>query len=148
MTRVVTETLIARPRVEVFEYVTTPANWLQWQRGVRSVGGPGADHSALLGEEITAAYSVWGRLSQVVFKVVEREEPRRWMIEGVTGRARGTIAYEMWPHEGATKFARILDYRSEAFVIRLIDKLIASRVERESHLAVRHLAEVLTSIPR
>jgi hypothetical protein len=147
--RVVTEALIPRLRAEVFDYVTTPANWLHWQSAVRSVGGLGADHSSLVGEEITAEYKVGGRVGTVVFKVVEREEPRLWMIEGATRNSRGTISYELWPHQGGTKFTRIFDYQPGGLVLKVMDKpILKRRIERESKEAVRILAEILASIPR
>jgi len=148
LTRFVTESLIARPRAEVFDYVTTAANWLHWQPAVISVNGSGADHSSLVGEEITAKYKLAGRVGSVIFKVVEREEPRLWRIEGVSGQSKGTIIYEMWPHQGGTRLTRIFDYQPAGLVLKLIDMLVLKRrVERESKEAVRTLTEILTSNP-
>jgi hypothetical protein len=146
VTRVVTEALIARPRAEVFEYVTTPGNWRQWQPAVLSVGGPGADHPATVGEEIMTEFKVAGRTGSVVFKVTEREEPRLWMITGEVGKSHGTISYELWPHQGGTRFIRIFDYRPSGLVLNLIDKFVLkNRIEKESNHAVRNLVQILTT---
>lgn len=148
MTRIVTESVIARPRADVFEFVTTPAKWPRWHPSSISVTGPGADHSALLGEEVTEEFRVAGRTGSVVWKVVEREEPRLWVIEGtIVGRASGgRIAYELWPHDGATRFSRIFDYPTPGLFFGLADRLVLRRrVEAESNEAVQRLAEVLTT---
>lgn len=89
-----------------------------------------------------------GRTGTVVWRVVEREEPRLWVIEGtIVGRASGRrIAYELWPHEGATRFTRIFDYPTPGLFFGVADRLILRRrVEAESNEALQRLAALLTT---
>lgn len=147
MTRIVTESFIDRPRAEVFLYVTTPAYWPRWHPSSISVAGNGADHSAQVGEEVTEDFRVAGRTGSVVWKVIIREEPRLWVIEGtIVGRSSGgRITYELWPHEGATRFARIFDYPTPGFLFAAADRLILRRrVEAESNEALQRLAALLS----
>lgn len=148
MTRIVTESFVDRPRAEVFLYVTTPAYWPRWHPSSLSVTGAGADHSALLGEEVTEEFLVAGRTGNVVWKVVEREEPRLWAIEGtIVGRSSGgRVTYELVPEGGRTHFARIFDYPTPGFLFAAADRLVLRRrVESESRDAVQRLAEILSA---
>lgn len=148
LTRIITEMLISRPRSEVFEYVTTPAKWPMWHPSSLAVFGPGADHSALVGEEVTEEFKVAGRTGSVIWKVITREEPRLWVIEGtIVGRAAGgRITYELWPHEGATRFTRIFDYLTPGLFFGVADRLVLRRrVEAESNEALQRLAALLSA---
>jgi uncharacterized protein YndB with AHSA1/START domain len=89
MTRIRSGTRIRRPAEQVFDYVTTPANWPRWHPSSLAVSD-GADHSLEPGEQVTEEFRVAGRRGSVVWTVRERTPPRRWVIEGqVAGGAAG-----------------------------------------------------------
>src|SRR5262249_3916184 len=70
MTTVVTAAAIERPPAVVFDFVTTPAHWLEWHPS--SLGLDGAtDHSLQVGEAVTEAFRVAGRKGSVTWRVVE-----------------------------------------------------------------------------
>ena len=99
MTVIVTHAHFSHPPAVVFEYVTTPANWPKWHPSSLKVEGPGADHPALVGEEVVEQFHVSGRRGEVTWRVVERDEPHYWRIDGVvTGRSNGgTVSYRLTP---------------------------------------------------
>lgn len=105
MTRIYTAIQIERPVAEVFAFVTTPANWPQWHPSSLGVSA-GADHSLQVGEQVTEAFLVAGRRGKVVWRVTEREEPRRWVIAGeIVGRNNGgVISYQLSAKGGGTFF--------------------------------------------
>ena len=106
MTRICNSIQLRQPVEQVFDFITTPANWPQWHPASVSVGG-NADHSLLPGEAITENISVAGRRGQVTWLVRERIAPRRWVIEGAgNDGGRATITYTLTPHPAGTNFYR------------------------------------------
>ena len=81
MTRICNSIQIRQPIEQVFDFITTPANWPQWHPASMSVGG-NAEHSLLPGEEVTENISVAGHRGQVTWLVRERSKPHRWIIDG------------------------------------------------------------------
>ncbi len=146
MTRIYTTIHIRNPIEQVFDYVTTPANWPQWHPSSLGVSGA-ADHSLEVGEQVTEEFRVAGRRGRVVWTVLEREAPHRWVIEGRVERgAGGTITYTLSSHGDGTTFEREFVYTMPGLLLRLLDRLVyRRRVEAESSEALRRLKAVLES---
>lgn len=145
-TEIRTHTLIQRSPDEVFDFVTTPANWPRWHPSSVAVRGPGADHSSLVGEEITEDFRVAGRTGTVTWRVIERIEPSSWAIEGVIqGRSNGgVVRYELTPTETGTAFTRTFSYPTPGALYTFLDRLIVRRrVRGESNEATRRLRKLL-----
>ncbi|HEX5671718.1 MAG TPA: SRPBCC family protein [Acidimicrobiia bacterium] len=148
ITEIITDTLIKRSPSEVFEFVTTPANWPMWHPSSVAVRGPGADHSALVGEEITEDFRVAGRSGTVTWRVIERIEPNSWAIEGVIqGRSNGgVVRYQLAPTGSGTAFTRTFSYPTPGALFTFLDRLfVRRRVKAESADAVRRLRKLLES---
>jgi len=148
ITEIVTDTFIKRSPSEVFEFVTTPAKWPRWHPSSVAVRGPGADHSALVGEEITEDFRVAGRSGTVTWRVIERIEPSSWAIEGVIqGRSNGgVVRYELAPTENGTAFTRTFSYPTPGPLFTFLDcLLVRRRVRAESTEATRRLRKLLES---
>ena len=140
MTRIYTTIRIDEPAERLFEYVTTPGNWLAWHPSSLGVNGA-TDHSLEPGEQVTEEYLVAGRRGRVVWTVREREAPRRWVIDGdVEGGGGGTITYTLTPQAGDTFFEREFVYAMPNALLALLDRLVLRRrVEAESAEALRQL---------
>ena len=146
MSTIVTEAIIRRPLAEVFDYVTTPANWLAWHPS--SLGLSGAtDHSLQVGEEVTEVFRVAGRKGSVTWKVVERQAPTRWAIAGIVAAGgTGTITYTLSSTAEGTAFRREFVYAMPNIFAAMLDRLfIRRRIESESAQAVRLLKQALES---
>lgn len=145
-----TKAHFSQPPSVVFSYVTTPSNWPRWHPSSLKVEGPGADHPALVGEEVTEQFHVSGRRGEVIWQVIERDEPAFWRIEGViTGRSHGgTISYRLAPAEdGGTDFARTFTYPTPGVLFALADWLfVRGRVKSESAQALKQLARQLQQL--
>ena len=144
MTRICNSVQIRRPIEEVFDFITTPANWPEWHPASVSVS-ENADHSLLPGEEVTENISVAGRRGQVTWLVQERSAPHRWVIDG-TGNdgGRATITYTLTKHPDGTNFERELIYTMPNPLLALLDWLvIRSRMKADSAEALRRLKDRL-----
>jgi hypothetical protein len=147
-TRIHTSVSIGRDPDVVFAYVTTPANWPKWHPSSLAVSGT-TDHPLDLGEQVTEDFLVAGRRGRVVWTVVEREAPERWVIAGeVGGRPAGAVTYILETAGAGTRFDRELVYGSPTLLFAVLNRLgIWAKVERESTEAVRRLKAVLEAGP-
>jgi uncharacterized protein YndB with AHSA1/START domain len=146
MTRICSSIQIRQPIEQVFDFITTPANWPQWHPASLSVGG-NADHSLLPGEAVTENISVAGRRGQVTWLVRERSVPHRWVIDG-TGKNGGvaTITYTVTRDTAGTNFERELVYTMPNALLAVLDWLIIrSRMKADSAEALRRLKRLLES---
>ena len=146
MTRICNRIQIRRPIEQVFDFITTPANWPQWHPASVSVGG-NADHSLLPGEQVMENISVAGHHGQVTWLVRERSAPHRWAIDG-TGKdgGRATITYTLTPHPDGTTFDRELVYTMPNALLAVLDWLIIrSLMKADSDGALRRLKRLLES---
>lgn len=146
MTTIITTATILRPPVMVYDYVTTPAHWLDWHPSSLGISGA-TDHPLQVGEEVTEEFRVAGRRGSVTWKVIAREPPRTWAIRGIVAAGgRGTITYTLRSVAEGTAFERRFDYAMPNFFAALLDRLfIRRRIERESAQAVHLLKRALES---
>jgi uncharacterized protein YndB with AHSA1/START domain len=144
MTRIHTTVQIHTPIERVFDYVTTPGNWPEWHPSSLGVSGA-TDHSLEPGEQVTEEFRVAGRRGRVVWTVRERDEPRRWVIDGkVEGGGGGTIAYTLTPDAEGTTFEREFVYAMPNRLLALLDLLVLRRrAEAESAEALGRLKAAL-----
>ena len=146
MTSIVTEALVRQPIGVVFDYVTTPAHWLDWHPSSIALHGA-TDHSLTLGEGVVEDFRVAGRRGSVTWKVIAREAPTRWAIAGVVAAGgRGTITYTLSNAPDGTRFHREFVYAMPNWFAALLDRLfIRRRIEAESAEAVRRLKQAVES---
>jgi uncharacterized protein YndB with AHSA1/START domain len=146
MTRICNSIQIHRPIEQVFDFITTPANWPQWHPASVSVEG-NAEHSLLPGEEVTEEISVAGHRGQVIWLARERSAPHRWVIDG-SGKdsGRATITYTLSPYPDGTHFERELVYTMPNTLLAVLDcVVIRSRMKADSADALRRLKQLLES---
>lgn len=144
MTRIRTQIEIARDPQDVYDYVTTPAHWVEWHPSTRTVTGAAA-HSLAVGEECVEDAVVAGRALQVTWHVDEREEPRRWVISTRGGAVQGTITYTLTPSaSGGTVFRREFVYPTNSLRFVVANLLVIRRtVQAESEEAMRRVKQRL-----
>src|SRR5262249_31532370 len=93
---------------EVFDFLTTPANWPRWHPSSVKVRGA-ADHPLAVGEQVTEDFHVAGQYGTAVWTVREREAPRRWVIDGAAGNGDpAPTPHTRTPQQGGTLVEREL----------------------------------------
>src|SRR5690242_20677622 len=144
MTRIFSSILIRRPVEQVFDFVTTPGSWPQWHPSSLGVSGA-TDHSLEPGEQVTERFCVAGRNGVVVWTVVDRQAPRRWVIKGLVGDiGGGTITYNLTAHPEGTNFEREFVYEFFNPLIAFLGRLFAHhKMEEESSKALQQLKQVM-----
>jgi uncharacterized protein YndB with AHSA1/START domain len=145
MTRIFSSIVIRRPVEQVFDFVTKPGNWPQWHPSSLGVSGA-TDHSLEPGEQVTEKFRVAGGHGVVVWTVIERQAPRRWVIRGeVDGRrGGGTITYNLKDHPQGTNFEREFVYEFKNPLLAFLDRLlIHHKIEEESSKALQQLKQVM-----
>ncbi|HEY7320331.1 MAG TPA: SRPBCC family protein [Candidatus Binatia bacterium] len=146
MTRISNSIEIRRPIEEVFDFITTPANWPRWHPASVSVGG-NADHSLLAGEQVSEKFSIAGYRGLATWRVRERSVSRRWVIDG-TGEKGGaaTIIYTLTENPNGTSFQRELVYTVPNTLLHLLDWFfLRRRMRADSAEALRRLKQLLES---
>jgi hypothetical protein len=146
VTRIDKAIIIDRPLDVVFDYITTPRNWLVWHPSSLAVSGA-IDHSAAPGEKIEEEFVVAGFHGKASWIVVTREAPRLWVIDGVVELGGGgTIRYFLSPANGGTQFKREFIYHAPNLLFIVLDELwIRTRIDGESATALKQLKAVLES---
>ncbi|HTQ74844.1 MAG TPA: SRPBCC family protein [Burkholderiales bacterium] len=148
-TRIENKIIIARSPQQVFDYVTTPANWPRWHPSSLAVRGA-TDHPLAVGESVVEDFIVAGNRGTVTWTVTAREAPVRWSIEGrnVGSRGGGTVTYTLAPEGGGTRFTRVLTYHMPNLLAAILDDFgVRERVAAESAEAVARLRTALESGP-
>ena len=144
-TRIVNAVTIARTPQQVFDYVTTPANWPRWHPSSLAVRGA-TDHPLAVGESVIEDFLVAGRRGTVTWTVTAREAPVRWSIDGrnADSRGGGSVTYTLRPEGEGTRFTRDFSYRMPNLLAAILDDLyVRVRVAAESAEAVSRLKAAL-----
>jgi hypothetical protein len=143
MTRITTSIRIRRPVGEVFDYVTTPANWPVWHPASISVSGS-SNHPLRLGEEIVEEFVAGGRRGRATWRVTRRKAPHRWRIEASWPQGQAVISNLLSAEGVDTVFRRDLSYEMPNAWLALLDLLVLRRrMDRESRIALQRLKLVL-----
>ena len=90
MPPIVTSAEIGRPAAEVFAYVTDPARFTEWQKGV--VGGhmEGPQPPAVGAKCVTTRH-IGGADRPSTSELVRIDPPRAWRVEGMDGPVRAAV---------------------------------------------------------
>jgi len=144
MSNIYESIFIGKPITEVFSFVTTPENWLDWHPSSISVNGD-IDHPLETGEQVTEEFLVAGKTGQVSWKVIEKRFPDHWLISGdVVGAGAGIIKYRLSGESGGTRFERIFTYKMANWLLALMDKVfIRRRIQTESRQALNCLKVIM-----
>jgi uncharacterized protein YndB with AHSA1/START domain len=147
MTRIVNRIRIGRSIEEVFDYLTTPANWPDWHPASLSVSGR-VDHSLSIGEEVVEIFKAAGRAGRATWRVTGRDAPVLWQIETETPEATARITYRFAAEAGATLFEREIVYAFKRLPLVLLDPLIfRRRMARQSRIALDRVKSILEKMP-
>jgi uncharacterized protein YndB with AHSA1/START domain len=102
MTPITTSTDVARAPEEVFDYVTDPTHFVEWQQSVvdghMEAAGPPA-----VGDRCLTTRRVGGSARAVVSEITHVDPPRSWGVRGVDGPIRSIVDVTVAPLEDGTR---------------------------------------------
>jgi uncharacterized protein YndB with AHSA1/START domain len=141
--RIVTTTQIDRPIEQVFDFLTTPANWVRWHPSTVSVSGA-TDHSLEVGEQVTEEYVVAGQKGRATWTVRERSRPHRWKFDTIAENGhQAAIAYTFTPLGYGTHFEREVVIQFPPTVPEAIQAEFEKKLAAESAEALRCVKKAL-----
>ena len=143
-THIYNSTVIERTPGDVYNYVTTPANWPRWHPSSLGVSGD-INHPLLVGEVVLEDFLVAGYQGKVKWTVVERQAPMRGAISGqIEEGGKGKVSYRLTQVNGGTRFEREFEYARPNLLFLLSDWVsLRGKVSAESAEALRRLKAVL-----
>lgn len=130
---------------EVFDFITTAANWPRWHPATVSVSGSAVGHPAVEGEIIVEKVKHGPLRDTFSWEVVECRAPQRWVIRAKSERhgQKVKIAYALTPEDGGTWWQREMRFYFPRWLAPM-DRLFIGRVLRKnSETAVGRLKELM-----
>ena len=144
--RVETEIFIHRSRREVFNLVTTPAQWHTWRTPHQATGSVSdvPNRPLAKGETVREVIAVADRFSEAVWTVITCDAPQRWEIATDTPAGTAHITYRLTPTNSGCRCHRTLDFRSKHGLQRLLDSSLTRWIlTRQSARALANLKGVM-----
>src|SRR5918997_4738480 len=131
---------IARPRDEVFAFVTDPSNYPRWQPSLVEVR-PHRKGPLRVGSEATEVRRFMGREVETTWTCVEHEPCTRTAIECTDGPVPFRGTFELEPAEGGTRFTWTVETWGAA--ARLAGPLAGLATKRELAANAGRLRQLL-----
>jgi uncharacterized protein YndB with AHSA1/START domain len=141
--RIVTTIQIECPIERVFDFLTTPGNWVRWHPSTLAVSGA-TDHSLEVGEQVTEDYVIAGQKGRATWTVRERRRPHRWAFAtAVETGHQATINYTFTSEGTSTRFEREVVVVMPASVPASVQAEFERKVADESAEALQRAKRVL-----
>jgi uncharacterized protein YndB with AHSA1/START domain len=87
---------ISCPQEEVFDYVTDPAMFAEWQSGVVT-GHVDGGASAVVGSKCMTTRRIGGRERESTSEITKLQPPTRWTVHGIDGPIRAIVDVTVEP---------------------------------------------------
>lgn len=100
MSAIVSQVEVEAPQVEVFDYVTDPTTFPEWQANV--VGGHMAGQTAI-GAKCNTTRRIGGREREVTSEVTKYNPPSSWAVHGTDGPIRALVDVTIEPVTGTSR---------------------------------------------
>lgn len=124
---------IARPREDVWAYLTDVANAPAWQSGVKS--------ATLRDGRIEETRKLFGRELHTALEIVEQEEPRLFTLRALNSPVPFSVRHELEPAGDGTKLTVV----AEGDVPGFAAGLLARRAEKQFRTDFARLKQILES---
>lgn len=146
MAPIVSSIEIDRAPEQVFPYVTDPARFSEWQRGVVS-GSVDGDAPVGLGSKCTTTRRIGGGERATTAEISEFSPPRSWAVRGIDGSIRAIVNVAVDPlGDGARSRVTIaLDFEGHGIGKLLVPLVVRRQAEKEMPVNVSKLKQRLES---
>jgi uncharacterized protein YndB with AHSA1/START domain len=130
MAPIVSTIEIARSPAEVFPYVTDPATFPEWQRGV--VAGA-LDRAPGVGARCTTKRKIGGATREVTTELTEFDPPARWADRGVDGPIRAIVSVDIEPLGGGqgSRVTISVDFEGRGIGRLVVPLIVRGQAARE-----------------
>jgi uncharacterized protein YndB with AHSA1/START domain len=130
MAAIVNQIEVAAPAAAVFDYVTDPERFPEWQAKV--VGGH-MDHETRLGAICNTTRRIGGREREVTSEVTKYDPPSSWAVHGTDGPIRATVDVTVEPIAGTarTRLTISLDFEGHGIGKVLVPLLVRPQSRKE-----------------
>lgn len=135
---------IARPRDEVFSYVTDPTTFAEWQEGV--VGGSiEGGKTPAVGSKCITTRRIGGSERPSTSEITKLDPPTSWAVHGIDGPIRATVNVSVEPLHASDQSRVTIELEFEGHGIgKLLVPLVVRRQARnEMPTNLRRLKERL-----
>lgn len=95
-------TFINRPLQEVFDFMTNPANFAQWQNGTKSAKWA-SEGSVSVGSKFNSVGEMMGREMKMDLEITQWNPPHVWGIKGASGPMKFEAITKFESKDGGTQ---------------------------------------------
>ena len=138
---------VDRPAAEVFDYVTDPSRFHEWQNGVtkghlETAGPPSVGDRCLTTRRIGFAER------PVTSEVTHIDPPHRWGVRGIDGPIRAAVDVTVEPldEDKRSKVTITLDFTGQGIGKLFVPLIVRPQARREMPVNVQRLKERLEVI--
>ncbi|HVO90270.1 MAG TPA: SRPBCC family protein [Casimicrobiaceae bacterium] len=132
---------------DLFDYVATPVNWMEWHPASRGVSGV-VQRPLALGDKVVETFEIAGRRGETTWTMTALDRPRSWRIEAHNegGRGGAEIAYSIVTRERGVHFERDIRYRGPNLLFGIVNALkIRAAMRSDSAQALMNIKQRLES---
>jgi uncharacterized protein YndB with AHSA1/START domain len=138
---------VSRPPGDVFSYVTDPARFHEWQKGVVSGHVEGDGHPGVGSKSVTTRRIGFAE-RPVTSEITDASPPRSWAVRGVDGpiRAIVNVAVEPLEESGRSRLTIELDFEGHGIGKLLVPLVVRREARKEMPTNLRTLKEQLERV--
>lgn len=101
-------TFINRPQQEVFDFMTNPANFAQWQNGTKSAKWA-SEGSVGVGSIFHSVGEMMGRETKMDLEITQWDPPQVWGIKGASGPMKFEAISKFESKDGGTQVTQTFE---------------------------------------
>jgi uncharacterized protein YndB with AHSA1/START domain len=138
---------IDRPAAEVFDYVTDPSHFSDWQQGV--VGGRlEAPDAPVVGTQCYDTRRIGQANRTSTSEITHREPPHRWSVRGIDGQVRATVDVTVDALEESNSHVTIaVDFKGRGIGKLIVPLVVRREARNEMPVNMTNLKQRLEAAP-
>lgn len=138
---------IDRPAARLFDYVTDPSRFSEWQNGVVD-GRMEGTGPPTVGDKCSTTRRIGFADRRVTSEVTHVDPPGRWGVRGVDGPIRATVDVTIEPleHDQRSRVTITIDFSGYGIGKLLVPVLVRPQARREMAANLQRLKERLEAV--
>jgi carbon monoxide dehydrogenase subunit G len=133
---------ITCPQDKVFDYVTDPAMFVEWQSGVVS-GHVDGGASAVVGSKCVTTRRIGGGKRESTSEITKLEPPTSWAVHGIDGPIRAMVDVTVEPLDGnaRSRVTIAVDFEGHGIGALLVPLVVRRQARSEMPANCRRLKD-------